>query len=574
MIKFLPDQLINQIAAGEVVERPAAALKELLENSIDAEAAHIDVELQEGGCKLLRVTDNGSGIPRDELSLALARHATSKIAALPDLEAIASLGFRGEALASIAAVSQLTLTSRTQDASSAWRIEADGGVLNTPEPASHTPGSTISVRDLFYNTPVRRRFLRTDATEYGHCEEVFKRIALARHAIAFTLQHNGKLHYRLTAQPAEQRVCAILGETFIDHAQAVDEWVPGLRIWGWVTRPAYSQNSARGQYLFVNGRYVRDRVIAHALREAYRDVLHHEQQPEYVLWLELDPKSVDVNVHPTKSEVRFRDSGAIHRLVHNAVRKSLALTAAEQPAAAAPIQFPAPGRSSYTPHQQAIDLSIAEPARFYQTLFGGNAKTNTAEEGIPPLGFALAQLHGVYILAQNRAGLILVDMHAAHERILYEKLKSAFDHETAVQALLIPVSFSASPLEISTAEQNQDVLRQIGFDLRVLSPTSIAIRGLPALLTDAEPSVLARAVLRDIHDYGASEVLRAERDKLLATMACHGAVRAHRALTVAEMNALLREMETTERAGQCNHGRPTWYQLSMSDLDRMFMRGR
>ena len=593
-IRPLSDHLINQIAAGEVVERPAAALKELLENSLDAGARSVDIDLAGGGIKLIRVADDGAGIAREDLALAIARHATSKIAAPADLEAIATLGFRGEALASIAAVSRLSLTSRSQDKPHAWRIEVDGGEVGVPQPAALATGTTVTVQELYFNTPARRKFLRTDGTEYGHCEEAFRRVALSHPDVGFTLSHNANLRYRLLGGGRRARVDALLGDAFGPQAAMVDVAGPGLALAGWAVRPAYASAARDAQYLFVNGRFVRDRMLTHALREAYRDVLHNDRQPTYALWLVIEPRQVDVNVHPTKIEVRFRESGAVHQFVRHAVEKALAMTAADQPAVSAaerlgvaaartpPLMPGREARASFaaSPAQSAMALAAAEPAAFYARLFGERAPA--PRDGGPdlpnddehPLGFALAQLHGVYVLAQNRDGLVLIDMHAAHERILYERLKTALDHALPMQPLLVPVTFAADPLDVATAEENSGVLGSLGFSVSALGPGTLAVRGIPALLRDADAVVLARAVLADLREYGASRVLTAQRDELLSTMACHGAVRAHRSLTVPEMNALLREMEATERAGQCNHGRPTWYQLTLADLDRLFMRGR
>jgi DNA mismatch repair protein MutL len=591
-IRSLPDQLINQIAAGEVIERPAAALKELLENSVDAGATEIDVDLARGGVKLIRVADNGNGIEREDLQLAVARHATSKLATATDLEAIATLGFRGEALASIASVARVALTSRARDKPHAWRIEVDGGEVGTPQPAALASGTTVTVHELFFNTPARRKFLRTDATEFGHCDEAFRRIALSQPEIAFTFQHNASVRYRMLAQGRLARVDALLGNTFAAQAAHVDEQVPGVALAGWAVRPAYATAARDAQYLFVNGRFVRDRVLAHALREAYRDILHHERQPSYALWLTIDPRAVDVNVHPTKTEVRFRDSGALHQFVRRAVERALSATAAEQPAVSAaerlgvaaarmpPLMPAADARGGYPPPagQAAIGFATAEPAPFYARLFGERDGSATGpvlpNDDEHPLGFALAQLHGIYVLAQNRDGLVLVDMHAAHERILYERLKTALDYSMPVQPLLVPATFGADPLDVATAEENAATLRELGFSMSVLGPATLAVRGVPAPLADADAVALARAVLADVREYGGSQVLTAQRDAMLSTMACHGAVRAHRSLGVAEMNALLRQMEATERGGQCNHGRPTWYQLTLADLDRLFLRGR
>ena len=587
-IRPLPDHLINQIAAGEVVERPAAALKELLENSLDAGATEVDIDLAGGGAKLIRVADNGEGIEREDLLLAVARHATSKIAVPRDLEAIATLGFRGEALASIAAVSRLSLTSRSRDKPHAWRIEVDGGEVAVPQPAALAGGTTVTVHELYFNTPARRKFLRTEATEYGHCEEAFRRIALSHADVAFTLQHNGSVRYRLLAQGRRARVDALLGDAFAAQAAHVDERGPSLALAGWAVRPAYATGTRDAQYIFVNGRFVRDRVLTHALREAYRDVLHHDRQPAYALWLDIDPRLVDVNVHPTKNEVRFRESGAVHQFVQRSVEKALAVTASAQPAVSAAERLgvaaarvppiPSDARTAATVEQASIALHAGEPAAFYERLFGTRTLTSAGpdlpNDDAHPLGFALAQLHGVYILAQNRDGLVLIDMHAAHERILYERLKAALDRSLPMQPLLVPTTFAADPLDIATAEENEATLAGLGFSLSTLGPSTLAVRAVPALLADADAVALARAVLADVREYGGSRVLEGQRDELLSTMACHGAVRAHRSLTIPEMNSLLREMEATERAGQCNHGRPTWYQLTLADLDRLFMRGR
>ena len=599
-IRALPDLLINQIAAGEVVERPAAALKELLENALDAGATQIDVELAAGGTKRIRVADNGGGIEREDLTMAVARHATSKIGSVLDLEAIASLGFRGEALASIASVSRLGLASRAKERPHAWRIEVDGGAVSPIAPAALAAGTSVTVEELFFNTPARRKFLRTESTEWAHCEEAFRRVALAHPATGFTLTHNTRVVHRLVAAGRRVRVERLLGDDFVTHAAVVEAEAPSLRLSGFAVRPAFAAQRG-GQYLFVNGRYVRDRVLQHALREAYRDVLHHDRQPAFALWLELDPRRVDVNVHPQKTEVRFRDSGAIHQFVRHAVERALAASAAEQPAvsaaerlgvAAAHMPPLAPQRDAFGARpassaagmawrgpQSPLALEAGEPSTFYARLFGSRDDNAAPAPAFPeddphPLGFALSQLHGVYILAQNRAGLVLVDMHAAHERIVYERLKSASGVRMPVQPLLVPATFTAEALEVATVEEESAALDALGFSISALSPSTLAVRGVPALLSDADPAALARAVLHEIREYGSSQVLTARRDELLSTMACHGSVRANRSLTPPEMNALLREMEATERSGQCNHGRPTWYQLSLSDLDRLFMRGR
>jgi DNA mismatch repair protein MutL len=597
-IHALPDQLVNQIAAGEVVERPAAALKELLENALDAGATQVDVDLAGGGIRRIRVADNGSGIEREDLLLAVARHATSKLATIDDLEAIATLGFRGEALASIAAVSRFALASRAEGRPHAWRLEVDGGVLGTTEPAALPQGTTASVQELYFNTPARRKFLKSEPTEWGHCEEAFRRLALAHPDVGFTLQHNGRVVHRLQPQGRERRVEALLGAGFAENAIAVDARAGPLSLIGYVMRPAYAAGSG-AQYAFVNGRFVRDRVLAHALREAYRDVLHHDRQPSYALWLDLDPRLVDVNVHPQKTEVRFRDSGAVHEFVRHAVQRALAGTGAGAAAVSAAQRLglgDAAVADAYAPDlpvvadrlaaglahppaQATMRLATGEPSPFYAQLFGARAPGDAAP-ALPdtgdehPLGFALAQLHGIYVLAQNRAGLVLVDMHAAHERIVYERLKTAVAGRMSEQPLLVPATFAATPLEIAAATEHAAVLAQLGFSIGPLGPATLAVRGVPAPLGDADAVALAKSVLHDLREYGGSDVLEAHRDELLSTMACHGAVRARRGLTLPEMNALLREMEATERADQCNHGRPTWYQLALTDLDRLFMRGR
>lgn len=610
-IRVLPDNLVNQIAAGEVVERPASALKELLENSLDAGARDIRVELALGGMRLVRISDDGCGIARAELALALARHATSKIASLHDLEEVASLGFRGEALASIGAVARVALSSRRADDAHGWRIECDGGLLSEPVPASHAAGTIIEVGDLYFNTPARRKFLKTEATEYGHCEETFRRIALARPDVAFTLTHNGRVRWHVKPQPYAERVRAILGDEFYQSTLGLDETAAGLRLHGCVAQPTYSRAARDTQYFYVNGRFVRDRLLSHALRQAYQDVLHHERQPAYVIALELPPQSVDVNVHPSKIEVRFRDSRAVHQFVLHAVQRALALTTpahdaerAEAPIpAAASVQAIAPAtsaastpgsalsppdtamrsapfRTDFTaPTQNRLPLGVAQTSEDYRALLQALRTVPTeprpADADIPPLGFALAQLAGVYILAQNSAGLVVIDMHAAHERIVYERLKRTLDAGAiAVQQLLVPLAFAADALDVASAEENAEALRKVGFEIAVAGPCALAVRAVPALLRDSDAKRLALDVLREMREYGAERILAERRNELLATLACHAAVRANRALTIAEMNALLRDMEATERSDQCNHGRPTWFALPLVELDARFMRGR
>ncbi len=584
-IRLLPELLINQIAAGEVVERPASALKEILENSLDAGSAGITVQLAQGGIKSIRVADDGSGISKDNLALALLRHATSKITSLEDLQRVASLGFRGEALASIAAVSRLVMTSRTANDSHAWQIQGEGERFSKPGPAALASGTVVEVQDLYFNTPARRKFLKTEATEFAHCEEIFLRLALSRASIGFTLQHNGKVRHHLPPADARQRITAVLGQDFIQTAVFIDEQAADLRLWGTAALPTYSRSSRDTQYFFVNGRFVRDRLIAHALREAYRDVLHLERHPAFVLFLEMSPDGVDVNVHPTKTEVRFHDSRALHQFIFHAINKSLSspqqTLAPRNPDDASPRVI-----APYPLYSRQNNIPLATPSHapaFYQSLFSTNTIPYTpaaaapleTEPEVPPLGFALGQLLGVYILAQNNRGLIIVDMHAAHERVVYEKLKSALDsHSVSMQPLLIPVTFRADSLEIATAEENDSILRELGFEIVAISPTALAVRALPATLKDADAAQLSRAVLSEIHEFGASQVMTGRRNELLSTMACHTAVRANRILTVPEMNGLLREMETTERSDQCNHGRPTWFEVTLADLDKMFMRGR
>lgn len=609
-IQLLPDQLISQIAAGEVVERPASALKELLENSLDAGSTDIQVALQQGGIKQMRISDNGAGIAKDELALALTRHATSKIATLEDLESVASLGFRGEALASIASISRTQLLSRQSAAPHAWRIASEGSEISAIEPAALDAGTIVEVSDLYFNTPARRKFLKTEATEFGHCEDVFSRMALSRPDVAFMLQHNGRALSRYTASQPERRFAEVLGSEFAAESISLDESAAGLRIWGFAAKPTFNRSSRDTQYVYVNGRFVRDKLIAHAIRQAYQDVLHHDRHPAFVLFLELDPTLVDVNVHPAKTEVRFRDAQSMHRFIFHSLHKALSAPTGVSNATSAtqagfnPFAPQQASATNYPSFQSQMRLGAAEPNSFYETLYGArptavsdcstatqyaspvcyapelsDENTVQAQADEHPLGFAVAQIHGVYVLAQNAQGLVVVDMHAAHERIMYEKLKNALDSQAvAMQPLLLPVSFHADKLEVATVQEAQNAndssLQQLGFDIAVLSPTTLAIRAVPALLQQADVVQLARDVLHDLREYGASLALTEQRNELLGTMACHAAVRANRSLTITEMNALLRDMEATERSGQCNHGRPTWFQVSMSDLDKMFMRGK
>lgn len=582
-IRPLDPILVNQISAGEVVERPASALKELLENSVDAGATQIDIELDGGGTRRIIVNDNGIGIEKDDLHFAVARHSTSKIASLDDLERVMTMGFRGEALASIAAVSQLKLKSRRSEAPHAWEIAINDGAARV-QPASLACGTRVEVDDLYYNTPARRKFLKSEPTEFTHCDEVVRRIALSRPDVSFSLNHNGRSHRHYTSRVGTplERAAAVFGEAFVADSVTLDVAADALRLSGLAGRPSASRATRDWQYVFVNGRYVRDKLIAHAIRQAYQDILHHLRQPAFVLFLEIDARSVDVNVHPQKTEVRFRAPQAVHQFIFHALHKALAGTGLSQ--------IPTPTRETVVPvtpfaaisvaSQQPLALRIQQAQAFYDTVYKDTpapaapiSSSNDAEEA-PPLGFAIAQLHGIYVLAQNRAGLIIVDMHAAHERLLYEKLKTQLDaHCMQAQNLLLPATVTLNAEEMALVESERAILLQLGFELGILSPQSIAVRALPALLQHADAAELIRAVLREIGDYGAARVLEERRNAMLATMACHAAVRANRILTIGEMNALLRDMEATERSGQCNHGRPTWRAVTIAELDRLFMRG-
>jgi DNA mismatch repair protein MutL len=566
-IRVLSELLVSQIAAGEVVERPASVLKELLENSLDAGANSVAVALEEGGIRRIQVEDDGAGIAAEDLPLALARHATSKIGSLEDLEGVASMGFRGEALASIAAVARVSITARTRGSKHGHSIRAEGAEIGAAAPAARAEGTTVSVSDLYFNTPARRKFLRSEATEFGHCDEALRRVALARPGVAFTLRHNGRASRVLRAQSEGERCAALLGRDFLAASVPVEADAGTLRLHGRAGTPQAAKARADAQYFFVNGRFVRDRLLAHAAREAYAELLHGERQPAYALFLELEPRGVDVNVHPAKIEVRFRDARAVHQFVLRALKHALSGSAAEAPVAYATF-----------PQRQSIQSSfgLEQPAAAYQSFMAAaQAAPLPASEKAPPLGYALAQLHGVYILAQNEAGLVLVDMHAAHERILMEKLRANLDSGGVQrQRLLVPALLQAEALEVATATENGEALERLGLEVSVAGPNELAVRAAPALLAGGDVAGLARDVLREIGEFGAGEALVARQNELLATMACHAAVRANRALTLGEMNALLREMEETERSGSCNHGRPTWYQLTLSDLDRLFLRGR
>lgn len=605
-ISPLPDLLVSQIAAGEVIDRPASVLKELLENSLDAGARAIEVRLDGGGIRRIAVIDDGGGIPRDELPLALRRHATSKITSLEDLECVASMGFRGEALASIASVARLTITSRSHAAEHAWQI--DGSTLGLDAAAGPT-GTTVDVRQLFDLVPARRKFLRSETTEYGHCLDALERIALAHPDVAFRLFHNDKPQRHWRAGDMAQRLRDILGAEFMEQGILVQRDHGLISLRGLITRPTMARARTDRQYLYVNGRFVRDRAVSHAIRQAYADVLHGERHPAYVLFLSVDPAVVDVNVHPAKHEVRFRDSGAIHRFVSQTLNEALASTpgvheapaVARAPAVASHSAIP-PGSASYPavepgtattlrapdpvestgawrtgshPNQAAFSLpSHPLPTEAWEALYRPLPEAPQGDESLP-LGHALGQLHGVYIVAQNRKGLVLVDMHAAHERVVYEKLKQALDaRELPRQDLLVPVVFSADPRDLGLVEEYRDTLEQLGLVLTPAGPAAIAVRAVPALLAHGDIESLARGVLRELANVGHSNLLTEQRNELLSTMACHGSVRANRKLTLDEMNALLRQMEQTERADQCNHGRPTWLQWPLGELDRMFLRGQ
>ena len=634
-IHLLSPRLANQIAAGEVVERPASVVKELLENSIDSGADKVDLEIEQGGVKLIRIRDNGGGIAKDDLPLALSRHATSKIYELEDLEAVSTLGFRGEALASISSVSRLTMTSRQAGGDAAWQVQTEGREMDSVlAPAAHPEGTTVEMRDLFFNTPARRKFLKTEKTEFKHLEEVVKRQALARFDVGFQLRHNGKVIHQLRQAASEiereRRIASVCGSAFVDNAMKVDmeAAASGLRLWGWIGMPTFSRSQADLQYFFVNGRIIRDKVVSHAVRQAYQDVLYHGRHPAYVLYLELDPALVDVNVHPTKHEVRFRESRLVHDFLFRTIHRVIADARPDEQVAAqstpagnlsspagqvpdssqpAPMTFEQ-GRMSFNASPRptaggvadqigryaslhpdsdrdaqvvapALSQSVETPAAFAQPMIGSAAAAPVMPESngeqCPPLGYAVAQMHGIYILAQNEQGMVIVDMHAAHERIVYERMKKAYETEVVrSQPLLVPLSMAVSQREADCADEQQDVFKRLGFELARMGEETLVIRQVPVSLAKGNVEQLVRDVLADMLVYGVSNRIENHINELLATMACHGAVRANRQLTVPEMNALLRDMEMTERSGQCNHGRPTWTQLSMADLDKLFMRGQ
>jgi DNA mismatch repair protein MutL len=589
-IRQLPDVLVNQIAAGEVVERPASVVKELVENALDAGARRVDIELEEGGVRLIRIRDDGGGIEAVELPLAVQRHATSKIASIDDLESVATLGFRGEALPSVASVSRFRLTSRRTGSEHGAMLQVEGGRVGEVVPHPHPTGTTVEVRDLFYNVPARRKFLRAERTELSHIEEWLRSLALARPDVELRVSHNGKPSRRWKGEGdllSEVRLHEAVGEDFARNALRVDHSGAGLRLHGWIAQPHYNRASADQQYLYVNGRSVRDRNVAHAVRQAYADVLFHGRHPAYVLFLELDPRGVDVNVHPAKHEVRFRESRLVHDFVYRTLHAALAETRAGS--VAMPMQPPPPsqGWSMPVPQQAAMGLRVGDAPAAYAALYAPREVDGSdvlpasmpmpedAPGGMPPLGFAIAQLHGIYILAENADGLVVVDMHAAHERIGYEKLKAAHDGSgLRTQPLLVPTAMAVSEREAEIAEREAQTLAQLGFEVQRSGLQSLLLRSVPALLAHGDVEALLRDVLADLREHGSTRRVAETRDELLATMACHGAVRANRRLGVPEMNALLREMEATERSGQCNHGRPTWTRFNLAEIDRWFLRGR
>jgi len=600
-IHKLPPQLISQIAAGEVIERPASVVKELIENSIDAGAGRIRVDLEQGGIRLIRVSDDGSGIPREELALALSRHATSKVAQLDDLESLRTLGFRGEALPSVASVARLFLTSAVADARSGWRLAGDGSdVFGDVEPASHPRGTTVEVRDLFFNVPARRKFLRTERTEYLHCEDVVRTHAAVRAEIGFELRHNGRVVLDLPAAGSgggAERVGALLGEGFLEHAFEVEREGGGLRLWGWLGAPTQSRSQPDQQFFFVNGRPIRDRVLAAAVRRAYRDVLYQGRHPVFVLFLDLDPAGVDVNAHPAKHEVRFRDGRLVHDFIFQTLHRALASV---RPGDARPedtrlpdggAAFPAPatgptgspaGRpwpTRDTRWELPLPRVDEPPAEAYRgpaaTDSSPAAAADRSAEGIPPLGFALGQVADIFILAENARGLVLVDMHAAHERVTYERLKREWrEARVTRQPLLVPETLSVTRAEADLVESAAGLLQGLGFELDRAGPETVTLRAAPALLRGRDLPGLVRDLLADMRSLGHADRAEAAVDAVLSTMACHGSVRAGRRLSLQEMNRLLRDMEATDNCGQCNHGRPTYVELDRQALDRLFLRGR
>jgi len=612
-IKRLSPQLANQIAAGEVVERPASVVKELLENSIDAGATQIDIDIEQGGIRLIRIRDNGRGMLKEDMPLALSRHATSKIYQAEDLEAVSSLGFRGEALPSISSVSRLTLRSRTVEDESGWQLQGDGREMSTePEPVAHPLGTTLEVRDLFYNTPARRKFLKTEKTEFNHLEDVIKRIGLSNYEVGIRLRHNQtprlNLHCAKTQEEKQKRIANVCGKPFVENSLYLEIETAGLKLYGWVGLPTFTRSQADLQYFYVNGRMIKDRLVTHAVKQAYHDVIYHGRQPAYVLYLEIDPSLVDVNAHPTKHEVRFREGRMVHDFLFRSLHRALGEV---RPEAETPsddmdantqragvsassqlnqANFPRGGRQdqrNFQPQmtrQDSMALQVAEQVAAYKALHGSptnvqaqreKASISSAAEEMPPLGFAVAQLHGVYILSQNAQGMVVVDMHAAHERITYERMKIAYENRNVISMpLLVPLNIAVSEKEAGVAEENQQLFRDFGFEIDRLGVETVVIRQIPSMLKDANIEGLIRDVLSDIIRFGSSERIRQSVNELMGTIACHGSVRANRQLTIPEMNALLRDMEITERSGQCNHGRPTWVQMSMKQLDSLFMRGQ
>ncbi|MBT8118508.1 MAG: DNA mismatch repair endonuclease MutL [Gammaproteobacteria bacterium] len=605
-IQPMPVQLVNQIAAGEVVERPASVVKELLENSLDAGATKISIDIEKGGTKLIRITDNGHGIHKDDLVLSLSPHATSKIHSIDDLEKVRSLGFRGEALPSIASVSQLQLTSCWNGADETWQLTMNNSQASDIAPAANKPGTTVEVRDLFFNIPARRKFLRTEKTEFSHLDDVVKRISLSHFGVDITLRHNQRVVKALSAANSrieqEKRIAELLGPAFIEQAVHIDFEYEGLRLWGWIAQPTFSRSQADMQYFYVNGRVVKDRLVSHAVRQAYADVLFHGRHPAYVLFFECDPVIVDVNAHPGKHEVRFRQGRQVHDFLFRAIHKSLAEVSAgdarshdfqhfsSTPAASADETTAAGTNSSSVdnryssqyhgsqPSQASMPFAVAEQRRSYAEFLPGTGRQPMPDEAMremPALGFARAQLHGIYILAENAEGLVLVDMHAAHERITYERLKTAREGAgIQSQPLLVPITMSVSAKEAQLVEEASNIFSQLGFEVDRVADESIKLRQIPVILSNSDVEMLTRDVLSDLLTHGTSSRIQQELNEILSTMACHGSVRANRKLSIEEMNALLRDMETTERSGQCNHGRPTWIQLTIAELDKLFMRGR
>jgi len=604
----MPHQLINQIAAGEVVERPSSVIKELLENSLDAGSTKIEIDVEQGGTKLIRITDNGSGIHKDDMALALSRHATSKIRNLDDLEHVGSLGFRGEAIPSIASISRLVISSATEG-ETGWQVIGDGSEKEIEQkPTAHKTGTTIEARDLFFNVPARRKFLKTEKTEFKHLDDVVKRIALSRFDIALTLTNNRKTVRQFRAASdrigQERRVADICGKNFIEQSVYVEHEAPGLngglKIWGWIALPTFSRSQADLQYFYVNGRMVKDRVVTHAIRQAYQDVLFHGRHPAYILYFELDPVLVDVNAHPTKSEVRFRESRTVHDFLYRSIHDAIAKISPQEQTN--DTTYPSMGMQSfsdnsvsstntnhstfssnggYNPAQSSMSLQVEEQIAAYSQLASSQSKAevssaqNNDSDEYPPLGFAKAQLHGIFILAENRDGLVVIDMHAAHERITYERLKQSIEGEGITsQPLLVPIDIDVSEKEAELVESERNFFTQIGLEVDRSGPQAVRIRQIPVLLNKTNAEALVRDVLSDYSVHGRSERIKNTMNDVLGTMACHGSVRANRQLTIPEMNALLRDMEKTERSGQCNHGRPTWVQMSVSQIDKLFLRGQ